>query len=64
MRGNGYQKLMEEIKTPAGLNDRVLAAARQKAAEQETKQKTAPKHLASRRRSPVLRTAVCAACPV
>ena len=61
MKENSYQKLMREIHTPAGLNERVLFAARQRAAE-ETAEESGPKHLAPRRRAPVLRTAVCAAC--
>ncbi len=62
MNKNRYQKLMNEIHTPAGLNDRVLFAARQQAAE-ETAEKAGPKHLAPRRRHPAfLRTAACAAC--
>ena len=45
---------------PAGLNDRVLSAARQTAGAQ--KETTGPKHLAPGKRRPVLRAAVCAAC--
>lgn len=45
---------------PAGLNDRVLSAARQTAGAQ--KETTGPKHLAPGKRHPVLRAAVCAAC--
>lgn len=58
---NNYQKLMENIHTPAALNDKVLLEARRKAVEQ-TGERTGPKRLASRRFRPVLRTAVCAAC--
>ncbi len=50
MRENSYQTLMENIHTPAGLNDRVLSAARRR------------KGPAPRRRRPALRAAVCAAC--
>ena len=35
MKKNDYQNMMEHIQPPAGLNDRVLSAARQRAAEQE-----------------------------
>lgn len=55
---NQYQTMMEDIHTPAGLNERVLLAARRQMAEQET----GPKRLAKRRARPVLRAAVCAAC--
>ena len=58
MRENNYQKLTENIHAPAGLNDRVLRAARRETAERQT----GPKHLAKRRTHPVFRTAVCAAC--
>ena len=58
MRENNYQKLTENIHTPAGLNDRVLRAAHRETAERQT----GPKHLAKRRTHPVFRTAVCAAC--
>lgn len=58
MSENNYQKLMNDIHTPAGLNDRVLRAARRETAERQT----GPKHLAKRRSHPVFRTAVCAAC--
>ena len=61
MKKTDYQNLMEHIQPPAGLNDRVLSAARQRAAETE-KQPSAPKRLALRKRRPALRTAVCAAC--
>lgn len=54
---NQYQTMMEEIRTPAGLNERVLLAARRQSAE-----KAEPKRLARRRARPVLRAAVCAAC--
>ena len=56
---NDYQNMMEHIQPPAGLNDRVLSAARQRAAEQEP---AGSKRLAPRKRRPVLRAAVCAAC--
>lgn len=59
MKKNDYQNMMEHIQPPAGLNDRVLSAARQRAAEQEP---AGPKRLVSRKRRPVLRAAVCAAC--
>lgn len=55
---NQYQTMMEDIHTPAGLNERVLLAARRQTAERET----GPKRLAKRRARPVLRAAVCAAC--
>lgn len=58
---NNYQKLMENIHTPAALNDKVLFEARRKAAEQAGEQ-TGPKRLAFRRSHPVFRTAVCAVC--
>ena len=58
MRENNYQKLTENIHTPAGLNDRVLRAAHRETAERQT----GPKHLAKRRSHPVFRTAVCAVC--
>lgn len=54
---NRYQTMMEDIHTPAGLNERVLLAARRQTAE-----RAEPKHLAKRRVRPVLRAAVCAAC--
>ena len=56
---NDYQNMMEHIQPPAGLNDRVLSAARRRTAEQEP---AGPKRLAPRKRRPVLRAAVCAAC--
>ena len=59
MKKNDYQNLMEHIQPPAGLNDRVLSAARRRTAEQEP---AGPKRLAPRKRRPVLRAAVCAAC--
>ena len=59
MKKNDYQNMMEHIQPPAGLNDRVLSAARQRTAEQEL---AGPKRLAPRKRRPVLRAAVCAAC--
>lgn len=58
---NDYQKLMEHINTPAGLNDRVLRVARRQAVERTAGQ-TGPKRLAPGRARPVLRGAVCAAC--
>ena len=61
MSENNYQKLMNGIHTPAGLNDRVVLAARREAVEQADKQ-TGPKRLAKGRTHPVFRTAVCAAC--
>ena len=57
MKRNPYQNLMEHIQPPAGLNDRVLSAARR----QETAEQPAPRRQTPRRR-PVLRAAVCAAC--
>ena len=59
MKKNDYQNMMEHIQPPAGLTDRVLSAARQRAAEQEP---AGSKRLAPRKRRPVLRAAVCAAC--
>ena len=35
MKKNDYQNLMEHIQPPAGLNDRVLSAARQTAGAQK-----------------------------
>ena len=61
MKKRDYQNLMEHIQPPAGLNDRVLSAARQQAAE-TGKQPSGPKRLAPGKRRPVLRAAVCAAC--
>ena len=61
MKKNDYQDLMEHIQPPAGLSDRVLFAARQRAAETE-QAPAAPKRLAPRKRRPVVRAAVCAAC--
>ena len=61
MKKNAYQNLMEHIRPPAGLNDQVLFAARQRAAETE-EQTSVPKHLAPRKRRPVFRAVVCAAC--
>lgn len=50
---NRYRRLMEDIRTPAGLNDRVLfEARRRRAAPVESGQK----------RRPFFRTAICAAC--
>ena len=51
MKKNDYQTLMEHIQPPAGLNDQVLFAARQRAAETE-EQTSVPKHLAPRKRRP------------
>lgn len=59
MKKNDYQNMMEHIQPPAGLNDRVLSAARRRTAEQEP---AGPKRLAPRKRRPVVRAAVCAAC--
>ena len=59
MKKNDYQNMMEHIQPPAGLNDRVLSAARRRTAGQEP---AGPKRLAPRKRRPVLRAAVCAAC--
>ena len=59
MKKNDYQNMMEHIQPPAGLNDQVLFAARQRAVEQEP---AGPKRLAPRKRRPVVRAAVCAAC--
>lgn len=57
MKKNPYQTLMEQIHPPAGLNDRVLFAARHQAHESSAAQ--APM---SRRKQMLLRGAVCAAC--
>lgn len=57
---NMYRNLMEDIRTPAGLNDRVLLAA--KGQMQRRAKEPGPKRLAPRRIRPVLRGAVCAAC--
>ncbi|MCI8329187.1 MAG: hypothetical protein HFG02_06120 [Oscillibacter sp.] len=54
---NRYQKLMQSIHTPAGLNDRVLFEARRRVAEAPL-----PARRERRRGRPLLRTAVCAAC--
>ena len=59
MKKNAYRDLTEQIQPPAGLNDRVLFAARRRAAEQEP---AVPKHLAPRKRRPVFRAVVCAVC--
>ena len=61
MKKNDYQNMMEHIQPPAGLNDQVLFAARQRAAEPET-QPSAARRLLPEKRRPVLRAAVCAAC--
>ena len=58
MKKNAYRDLTEQIQPPAGLNDRVLFAARRRAAERET---PAPKRLLPKRRT-AFRAAVCAAC--
>lgn len=52
---NRYQKLMEDIHTPAGLNDRVLFEARRRMA-------TASRREGRSWTRPLLRTAVCAVC--
>lgn len=49
-----YQKLMERITVPDGLQTDVLRAARKEA--------PSPRHLAERRKRPLLRAAVCAVC--
>ena len=54
---NNYRKLIERIPAPAGLEARVLLAARQQEAE-----KAGPKRLAKRNWTPVLRGLACAAC--
>ena len=59
MKRNTYQNLMEHIQPPAGLNDRVLFAARQRTAETEN-QASASKRLAPPKRRPALRAAACA----
>ncbi len=57
---NDYRNLMEHIQPPAGLNDRVLSAARRQAvAPEET---SVSRRLLPHDRRPVLRVAVCAAC--
>lgn len=53
---NNYQKTLENISVPAGLNDRVLQTARN-----QTRTAGVSASRAARRR-PVLRAAVCAAC--
>ena len=58
MKKNAYRDLTEQIQPPAGLNDRVLFAARRRAAERET---PAPKRPLPKRRT-ASRAAVCAAC--
>lgn len=52
MTKNNYQNMLEDIHTPAGLNDRVLQAARQRTYKAPVR----------RRSQPLLRAAVCAAC--
>ena len=42
MKKNDYQNMMEHIQPPAGLNDRVLSAARRRTAEQEPAGAQAP----------------------
>ena len=59
MRTNAYRNLMEHVQPPAGLNDRVLSAARRQ--KEGAEERTGPKRL-ERRRRPVLRWAACAAC--
>ena len=54
---NRYLKLTENIHTPAGLNDRVLFAARREAASAE-----APVPAKRRRKNVFLRMGLCAAC--
>ena len=56
MKKNDYQNLMEHIQPPAGLNDRVLSAARQTAGAQ--KETTGPKHLAPGKRRQIGRAHV------
>ena len=52
MSENRYQKLMNGIHTPAGLNDRVLAAARQQTAEKTAfERENAEQHLERDERS-------------
>ena len=58
MKKNAYRDLTEQIQPPAGLNDRVLFAARRRAAGREA---PAPKRLLPKRRT-AFRAAVCAAC--
>ena len=60
MKKNAYRDLTEQIQPPAGLNDRVLFAARRRAAEAE-RETPAPKRLLPKRRT-AFRAAVCAAC--
>ena len=59
MKKNEYQALMERIPVPEGLHDRVLSAARRQT--EGAQERTGPKQ-PERRRRPVLRWAVCAAC--
>lgn len=54
MNRNKYQNVVESISVPAGLEEKVLCAARRQAEE--------PKRLARRRGRPVLRAAACAVC--
>ena len=54
---NKYRSIVEDIHTPAGLNERVLLAARRQTAAQAE-----PERPAKRRARPILRAAVCAAC--
>lgn len=55
---NRYRNLMEGIRPPAGLNDRVLFEARRRTAEAGAP----PRREGQRWRRPFLRTAVCAVC--
>ena len=48
MKKNDYQNLMEHIQPPAGLNDRVLSAARQQAAEMAGRRMLSQKELSDR----------------
>lgn len=55
MKKNDYQNLMEHIQPPAGLNDRVLSAARQTAGAQKGDDR--PQTSGARKAAPVLRAA-------
>ena len=57
MRENHYQKLMNDIHVPEGLEERTLWAARKQLAAE-----TAPRRLAKRNWKPALRGAACAVC--
>lgn len=59
MSGNKYQNLMENICVPAGLEERVLSAARRQGAERA---EMGPEHMPRKRFRPVMRAAVCALC--